>query len=421
MKKWIWIIVLTCLTSPAYGFDINAGISGSWFNPNRNGHGFAVEYTEVEGACDQVNNQGCLVVYWFTYNKEGDPIFLLGVLPVDGNVAEGELFYFSGLQFGSFMGNLMQQSWGTLRLRFTDCNGGFAVYESGFVPPEGAPFDQEGQFPISRLAFVSDLECTKAERVKNTPNTLAAGFYFGTAVSRDFSEGDSLQSASVAAIIRENGEAWFLWPGFSVFHGQLTGDGLALSGQLDAVAGFPGQLGDGETSGTVQITTGEAATIEFLSSTPRPGRARAGDFLEGHWSGLTQEGDFRLTYKVESNRPPELSSVANCWLPRINGSLGTPGGIEIMDNGNFSFEFSDEDGETCGVQGSVQPAGEGWNLFETQVQLSECQHAGSYEGVMVGHGIASSGGPSQLFFITENGSRAFLSADSARLDDDQCE
>lgn len=421
MKNWLGIIALCLVASPAFGFEINAGISGSWFNPNRNGHGFAVEYTENEGSCEQINGQGCLVVYWFTYDKEGNPIFLLGVLPVDGNTAEGELLYFSGLRFGSFTPEPVQQSWGTLRLRFTDCNAGFASYESDFVPPQGEAFDQEGQFQISRLAFVSDLECTKAERVKNVPNTLAAGFYFGTAVSRDFADGDNLRQVGMAAIIRESGEAFFVVPAFGVFRGQMTGDGLALSGQLDAYAGFPGQLGDGETSGTVQVKTGSAATMNLISTEPRPGRGRAGDFLEGHWSGTDQEVDFTLNIKAETSRPPDLSRLSHCWLPRLNGGLGTAGGVQISNNGQFSFVFSDEDGEECTVNASVQPAGEGWNLFESDFELSGCQHAGTYEGVMLGHGNAGSGGPSQLLFISDNGSRAFFSTDTPRLDDSQCE
>jgi len=424
MKKWFCILILCLFATPAAAFDINAGVSGSWFNEGRPGHGFAIEYTEAPGACEQVEGQGCLVVYWFVYDKEGNPIFLLGVLPVDGNVAEGELFYFTGLQFGSFMPEPDALSWGTLKLRFTDCNSGFANYESGFMPPDGAQFNADGNFRIARLAFVSDLDCRAANRIATMPKTEAAGYYVGRAFSRDFGNSDAIENRTVAAIIRESGEALMLWPGrtgFSLFRGGLTGDGLALDGQLDALASFPGELPDESTQGSVQVRTGTAATLDVINSEGRPGNGNPADFLEGHWSGLGQEGDFVLGFKPDSNRPADMSRISRCWSIGVNGVL-TVLPTRIAANGEFSFELSTDSGGTCQVSGQVQPGGEGWNAFDAQAELTGCDFAGTYDGTMLVGEIsgAAAGNDSLLFFLMDNGTRALIGQGQG-LNPSQCE
>jgi hypothetical protein len=69
--------------------------SGSWYNANQDGHGFSVEFTELGGI-------PIAVVYWYTYDALGLPIFLVGTgLPV-GNRLEVTFESPVGMVFGDF-------------------------------------------------------------------------------------------------------------------------------------------------------------------------------------------------------------------------------------------------------------------------------------------------------------------------------
>lgn len=415
MKQLLCMVFLGLFVGSVSAFEINAGVSGSWFNPNRNGHGFAIEYTEQPGACEQINNQGCLVVYWFVYDEEGNPIFLLGILPVDGNIAEGEMLYFSGQSFGAFSPVPVQMSWGSLRLRFSDCDSGFASYESGFVPPEGAAFDNEGQFPITRLASVGSLSCDKAGRLQAMPDFPAGGVWLGNAISRGFTEdSNALQSRSIAAIVLDDGEAFLFMPEPSVYRGTLSGEDIDVSGTLKAYAGFPAQLFNGRDTGQSKVTVAGAATLEEISEPDRTGMGNAGDYLEGHFDGAGIEGDFTLKYQGSSSRPSDMGRIARCWLPEANTGQSA-GPFAIKNDGGFSVTFSDG----CRFEGSVSNDLAPWNVYRMSGEITECDFAGSYDGVAAILDRAT-GDNSQMLFGVDNGTYS-LSGVAVRLNDNQCQ
>lgn len=399
MKKYLSILALCLVASPAIGFEINAGVTGSWFNPARNGHGFAIEYTEQPGACEQINGQGCLVVYWFVYDKEGNPIFLLGQLPVDGNIAEGELRYFSDMEFGSFTPVPIAQSWGTLRLRFSDCESGFANYDANFAPQEGEPFDGDGNFKIQRLAFAGNLDCSRAGRIATLPKSAIGGVWLGTAISTDFTGG---QTRSLIMVADEDNNAWIFGSSPELFfQGSLLGDGANVSGTLDAKAVLPEDLFNGNQTGQV----------DFEMS------GRPGDFLEGTFEGTGVSADFELGYQQESQRPASPARLARCW-----GAFGTFSGysanaFKISDSGEFSITLNND----CKLDASAQPAGESWGLYDANATLSNCdEYNGEYAGVLVMIDAGVPGDDGGLLIALE-GENASFAGQATLLKPDQCQ
>jgi hypothetical protein len=59
---------------------IGPNYSGSWYNPEQSGHGFSLEYSVLNDGTPLV------VAYWYVYDTEGNPIFLIGMgQPEEGN------------------------------------------------------------------------------------------------------------------------------------------------------------------------------------------------------------------------------------------------------------------------------------------------------------------------------------------------
>jgi hypothetical protein len=89
--------------------DIGPAHSGSFYNASQSGHGFSIEFGYAEGSPFGV-------VYWYTYDDLGNPIFMLGNGIPDGQTLEVTFFSPTGMQYG-----VWQQP--------TENDGGTAVFE----------------------------------------------------------------------------------------------------------------------------------------------------------------------------------------------------------------------------------------------------------------------------------------------------
>lgn len=99
------------------------GIAGNWAVVGHNGEGFLVDVTKA--------NQ--LVVFWFTYDSDGNQVWLFGVADdFNGNSASMDLTRITGPSFGPDFdaGDRSDQLWGTLDVQFEDCDQGSVHYES---------------------------------------------------------------------------------------------------------------------------------------------------------------------------------------------------------------------------------------------------------------------------------------------------
>lgn len=96
------------LAGAAHGCEIGPDISGTFFDPAQSGHGYMLEYLESGGGT-------LLAVSWFAYS-DGEPVWLVGAGPVDGDTARIPLSIGSGGDFPPrFVANQATPSdWGTL-------------------------------------------------------------------------------------------------------------------------------------------------------------------------------------------------------------------------------------------------------------------------------------------------------------------
>ena len=78
-------------------FAIGPAYSGSWYNPLQSGHGFSLEYSVLDDGTPVV------VAYWYVYDIDGNPIFLVGTgEPEEGNTVTLEFDAPHGMKFGEF-------------------------------------------------------------------------------------------------------------------------------------------------------------------------------------------------------------------------------------------------------------------------------------------------------------------------------
>lgn len=69
------------------GYDIRMGHSGSWWNPEWDGQGFAVEVLPADAV---------LVAYWFTYDSDGNQDWFLLSGPYAGSSASLDIYRMQG-------------------------------------------------------------------------------------------------------------------------------------------------------------------------------------------------------------------------------------------------------------------------------------------------------------------------------------
>lgn len=102
---------------------IGPGHSGSWYNADQSGHGFSMEFGYGG------DGQPLAVIYWYTYDNLGNPIFMLGTgVPTEDRV---EVSFISpvGMIYGEFDPSDMTTP---------DPEGGTAVFE--FSDPDNGTF-----------------------------------------------------------------------------------------------------------------------------------------------------------------------------------------------------------------------------------------------------------------------------------------
>ena len=95
--------------------EIGPAHSGSWFNESQSGHGFSIEFGQLPDGTQLA------IVYWYTYDDQGMPIFMLGNGVVDGNRVEITFESPVGMKYGVFdPGSVTRENGGTAVLEFSD-------------------------------------------------------------------------------------------------------------------------------------------------------------------------------------------------------------------------------------------------------------------------------------------------------------
>jgi uncharacterized protein (DUF1800 family) len=126
-RRLVFLCLLVCsgiaATSLAWAFNVGPSISGSWFDPAKDGQGFTV----------QVIDESTVLATWFTFDQEGNQAWLQGLGAVSGSTVVFEsLNRYVGPSFGSAYDPADRQSIpaGRLSLTFHDCHRATAEYEA---------------------------------------------------------------------------------------------------------------------------------------------------------------------------------------------------------------------------------------------------------------------------------------------------
>lgn len=125
---------------------VDASVSASWYNPEQSGHGLSVE----------VLDSGRAVVYWYTFDQTGAPLWIVGTGSVQGTRIETDAITVAGGFFPpAFDASLVKRNqWGTLSLNVDpdDCNKATLSWASQSMG--------NGDMPMTRLSNLSGLSCT---------------------------------------------------------------------------------------------------------------------------------------------------------------------------------------------------------------------------------------------------------------------
>ncbi len=135
----------------AYELDAGAepvavgGINGTFYDAGADGHYVTIQRLEDDN----------VFIIWNTFDHNGAPAWVYGV----GKYVEGHLHAdmsqnINGhLQPGGPATGATARAWGTIDIDITSCDGGTLHYHSTLTA------FGSGQFPLDRLAFLSDLGC----------------------------------------------------------------------------------------------------------------------------------------------------------------------------------------------------------------------------------------------------------------------
>jgi plastocyanin len=130
---------------PAAGVAIDAGFTGSWYNPSQSGHGFNIE----------VLAGGGMLAYWYVFDAAGTPQWIVAQGTIDGDVATLDAFLVLGGLFPPDFDPtaITREAWGQLVFTFSDCNHG----QVGWTTTN--PAFSDGQLDLVRLSLPAGLAC----------------------------------------------------------------------------------------------------------------------------------------------------------------------------------------------------------------------------------------------------------------------
>ncbi len=153
-KDWThWPTLLACivlltscgLAAAQTPFVVGTGITGAWYNPDRDGEGFLLEILSGDQA----------LVTWYTYDLNGRQLWLIGNGVIEGSVIRvDELLSTSGAVFGPAFdpAQVERTRWGSLELTFSGCDTAQAQYSG---PPEFG----DGTLALTRLTRLRHAPC----------------------------------------------------------------------------------------------------------------------------------------------------------------------------------------------------------------------------------------------------------------------
>ena len=124
LKKFLltlFLIMAGSITASAQELQF-IGVQGSWWNPNFAGEGFAIEEY----------GDGFVIAYWYTYDENGNQMWLIGTGEKQGNTVELEMYRTENGILGdpSSSETVTEILWGRVTLDVEDCGHINMSYQS---------------------------------------------------------------------------------------------------------------------------------------------------------------------------------------------------------------------------------------------------------------------------------------------------
>jgi hypothetical protein len=138
------------ITSDILGdpFVIEAGTSSAWYDTARSGEGFMLE----------ILTDTIALMYWFTYNREGEQDWYMAQGEIRGNrILFPELVHVSGGEFGPDFdpGKVIRKVVGSASFIWSECDGGAMEW---LIDRDGKG-RRQGRMNLSRLTRVMGIDC----------------------------------------------------------------------------------------------------------------------------------------------------------------------------------------------------------------------------------------------------------------------
>jgi hypothetical protein len=315
--------------------SIDRFLTGSWYNPAQDGHGFSME----------IGADGLVVIFWYTYHPDGTPTFLVAIGQANGNTVTAQAYYNTGMHFGEFNpAHRMQTKWGTIMITFHDCASATVEYDSDFM--HGGVAFGTGSFPITRLLEIDQLQCQ---------DDVSAGIFEGNVYSvmedRTYYGFTLIAPGGKFVAYSDGGLTAFGTLGLNGRFFNAAGQTVSLDPNAPFTGGFSGF---GELSRDYRLF----ATYE----------------VDGGDRGY---GDFYAAPMLY-HRSTTLQGLADSYEVQ-NPTTGFGGNATILGDG--SITGADELG--CQYNGQISIPDTRFNVFEVSVTISSCP---GYDGLYTGLG-----------------------------------
>ena len=156
------LIALICLFPTLSAVAIGPEHSGSWYWDEQSGHGFSIEIGELP------DGSPLGVAYWYTYDNQGNPIFMLGTGVPDGDMLDVSFDSPIGMKFGEFdPDSVIREEGGTGRFVFTDENLATFQYTPSDFTVDNWGHSQIAFMPLTKLFGIPLSESPELSALEN--------------------------------------------------------------------------------------------------------------------------------------------------------------------------------------------------------------------------------------------------------------
>lgn len=343
-------VLLSFLSFNAFAIEISRHMSGSWYNPAQDGHGLSVE----------ILAGGRAVVYWYVYNPDGTPTFLIAIGDVQGDAIVAPAYHVTGMRWGIFdPAEKIMTLWGEIALRFQDCNHaslGYLAQDSDLSIPNGW-----GDIPLVRLASVEYLQCNE-----NRFTGIYEGFVERNETG-EFHRAKAIVDADERFVLYAEGA----FMAFGDFDETNVNEAWSQNTVIFPLAGPTGPVAVPDFS--ARFNPEDRMFLSFYTMA---------DY--GYGFGELPATDRVFREGVTLQGPSPVDSIERRWWLRdmISGDYAL---TEILNSGTFS---ATSDQTNCSWNGQVSIPDPLFNRVEVTVDIANC---GALDGHYSGMGYHANG------------------------------